>query len=93
MADAIEAYGLVREFKGGIRAVDGVDLRIGSGEIYGFLGPNGAGKSTMVRMLATLLRPTGGRALGRRARPGGRCRAPCAGASASPCRTRRSTRT
>ncbi len=63
MADAIEAYGLVREFKGGVRAVEGVDLRIGSGEIYGFLGPNGAGKSTMVRMLATLLRPTAGRAL------------------------------
>ena len=62
MAQAIEAEGLVREFKGGVRAVDGVDLVVGNGEIYGFLGPNGAGKSTMVRMLATLLRPTGGRA-------------------------------
>ncbi|HSI31182.1 MAG TPA: ATP-binding cassette domain-containing protein, partial [Miltoncostaeaceae bacterium] len=54
---------LERRFKGGIRAVDGVDLVVERGEVYGFLGPNGAGKSTMVRMLATLLRPTGGRAL------------------------------
>jgi ABC-2 type transport system ATP-binding protein len=63
MAAAIHALGLIREFKGGIRAVDGVDLEVASGEVYGFLGPNGAGKSTTVRMLATLLRPTGGRAL------------------------------
>ncbi len=64
MADgmAIEAEGLARDFKGGIRAVAGVDLAIPRGEVYGFLGPNGAGKSTTVRMLATLLRPTGGRA-------------------------------
>ena len=41
-------------------AVDGVDLTIAAGEIYGFLGPNGAGKSTLVRMLCTLLRPTAG---------------------------------
>jgi ABC-2 type transport system ATP-binding protein len=46
-----------------VRAVDGVDLRIPAGEIYGFLGPNGAGKSTTVHMLCTLLAPTGGRAL------------------------------
>jgi ABC-2 type transport system ATP-binding protein len=59
---AVETEGLVREFKGGIRAVDGVDLLVERGEVYGFLGPNGAGKSTTVRMLATLLRPTGGRA-------------------------------
>jgi ABC-2 type transport system ATP-binding protein len=57
------AIGLERVFKGGIRAVDGVDLVVERGEVYGFLGPNGAGKSTTVRMLATLLRPTGGRAL------------------------------
>ncbi|MDX6644304.1 MAG: type transport system ATP-binding protein [Miltoncostaeaceae bacterium] len=63
MPGAIEAHGLVREFKGGIRAVDGVDLTVAPGEIYGFLGPNGAGKTTMVRILATLLRPTRGRAL------------------------------
>jgi ABC-2 type transport system ATP-binding protein len=62
-ARAVEAEGLERHFKGGIRAVDGVDLVVDRGEVYGFLGPNGAGKSTTVRMLATLLRPTGGRAL------------------------------
>jgi ABC-2 type transport system ATP-binding protein len=45
-----------------VRAVDGVDLEVGPGEIFGFLGPNGAGKSTTVRMLATLLKPTAGRA-------------------------------
>jgi ABC-2 type transport system ATP-binding protein len=60
--EAIRAEGLVRQF-GEVRAVDGVDLRIGAGEIYGFLGPNGAGKSTTVRMLCTLLAPTGGRAV------------------------------
>src|SRR5687767_15126232 len=43
-------------------AVAGVDLQVETGEMYGFLGPNGAGKSTMVRMLCTLLAPTGGRA-------------------------------
>jgi len=59
---AVEAEGLERIFKGGIRAVDGVDLAVARGEVYGFLGPNGAGKSTTVRMLATLLTPTGGRA-------------------------------
>ncbi len=54
--------GLVREFKGGIRAVDGIELEVAPGEIYGFLGPNGAGKSTTVLMLTTLLPPTAGRA-------------------------------
>ena len=55
------AEGLIRHF-GDVRAVDGVDLVVNEGEIFGFLGPNGAGKSTCVRMLTTLLRPTGGRA-------------------------------
>ncbi len=59
---AIRAEALARHFNG-TRAVDNVDLRIRAGEIYGFLGPNGAGKSTTVRMLCTLLAPTGGRAL------------------------------
>src|SRR5918994_3215625 len=59
-ANAIEAEGLVREFKKGPRAVDGIDLAVATGEIYGFLGPNGAGKSTTVHMLTTLLPPTAG---------------------------------
>ncbi|HEU0169907.1 MAG TPA: ATP-binding cassette domain-containing protein [Acidimicrobiales bacterium] len=58
---AVRAEGLVRTFDG-LTAVDGVDLDIPRGEIYGFLGPNGAGKSTTVRMLCTLLAPSGGRA-------------------------------
>jgi ABC-2 type transport system ATP-binding protein len=60
--NTIEAEGLVREFKKGPRAVDGVDLYVSPGEIYGFLGPNGAGKSTTVLMLTTLLPPTAGSA-------------------------------
>src|ERR687896_1751397 len=59
---AIKVRGLVREFKGGIRAVAGIDLEVAPGEIYGFLGPNGAGKSTTVHMLTTLLPPTAGSA-------------------------------
>jgi ABC-2 type transport system ATP-binding protein len=60
--NGISVTGLVREFKGGIRAVDGIDLEVAPGEIYGFLGPNGAGKSTTVLMLTTLLPPTAGSA-------------------------------
>ncbi|MFL5946629.1 MAG: ATP-binding cassette domain-containing protein [Gaiellaceae bacterium] len=60
--NSIVAQGLVREFKKGPRAVDGIDLRVEPGEIYGFLGPNGAGKSTTVHMLTTLLPPTAGTA-------------------------------
>ena len=60
--NGIEVEGLVREFKGGVRAVDGIDLAVQPGEIYGFLGPNGAGKSTTVLILTTLLPPTAGRA-------------------------------
>jgi ABC-2 type transport system ATP-binding protein len=65
MADAhngIEVEALVRVFKGGVRAVDGIDLNVAPGEIYGFLGPNGAGKSTTVLVLTTLLPPTSGSA-------------------------------
>ena len=58
----IEVQGLVREFKNGPRAVDGIELEVAPGEIYGFLGPNGAGKSTTVLMLTTLLPPTAGTA-------------------------------
>jgi ABC-2 type transport system ATP-binding protein len=57
----IEAEGLERHF-GAVRAVNGVDLAVREGEIFGFLGPNGAGKTTTVRMLTTLLIPTGGTA-------------------------------
>jgi ABC-2 type transport system ATP-binding protein len=60
--NGIEVDGLVRDFKGGVRAVDGIDLRVAPGEIYGFLGPNGAGKSTTVLVLTTLLPPTAGSA-------------------------------
>src|SRR3989449_6085187 len=59
---SIEVEGLVREYKKGPRAVDGIDLSIAPGEIYGFLGPNGAGKSTTVHVLTTLLPPTAGNA-------------------------------
>ncbi len=58
---AIEADGLVKIF-GEQRAVDGVSLAVPQGAVYGVLGPNGAGKTTTIRMLATLLRPDGGRA-------------------------------
>ena len=53
--EGIEVEHLVREFKKGPRAVDGIDLEVAPGEIYGFLGPNGAGKSTTVLVLTTLL--------------------------------------
>jgi ABC-2 type transport system ATP-binding protein len=58
---AIETTGLARRF-GATRALDGVDLRVRSGSVYGLLGPNGAGKTTTIRILATLLRPTAGTA-------------------------------
>ena len=57
----IRTVGLVRRF-GDVTAVDGLDLEVAPGEIYGFLGPNGAGKSTTVRVLCTLLAPTEGKA-------------------------------
>jgi ABC-2 type transport system ATP-binding protein len=60
--NSIEVERLTREFKNGPLAVDGIDLHVGAGEIYGFLGPNGAGKSTTVLMLTTLLPPTAGTA-------------------------------
>jgi ABC-2 type transport system ATP-binding protein len=60
--NGIEVEDLVREFRKGPRAVDGISLTVEPGEIYGFLGPNGAGKSTTVLMLTTLLPPTSGTA-------------------------------
>jgi ABC-2 type transport system ATP-binding protein len=62
MSAAILAEQLEREFKA-VKAVDGIDIEVAEGEIYGFLGPNGAGKSTTVHMLTTLLPPSGGRAV------------------------------
>src|SRR4051794_41839988 len=75
--NGIEVDGLVREFKGGVRAVRGIHFEVRPGEIFGFLGPNGAGKSTTINMLCTLTRPTGGAARvagydGGRPRGGGR---------------------
>jgi ABC-2 type transport system ATP-binding protein len=61
MTNAIETRGLVKHF-GATRALDGVDLRIRRGSVYGLLGPNGAGKTTIIRILATLLEPTAGSA-------------------------------
>src|SRR2546429_5591636 len=59
----IETRDLRKTFKGrkgAVEAVRGVDVRVGTGELFGFLGPNGAGKTTTLRMLATLLTPTAG---------------------------------
>jgi ABC-2 type transport system ATP-binding protein len=57
---AVEVHDLVKEFKGGVRAVDGVSFEVEAGTVFGLLGPNGAGKTTIVRILATILSPTSG---------------------------------
>ena len=88
---AIEVEGLERAFDE-VLAVQGIDLEVAEGEIYGFLGPNGAGKTTTVRMLTTLLLPTGGRGHASPATTWSRRRGRCGRRSASPCRRRRSTR-
>ena len=59
-AAVLRATGLTKRYPGGVLAVDGVDLTVHRGEVYGFLGPNGAGKTTMMRMLLGLIRPTSG---------------------------------
>jgi ABC-2 type transport system ATP-binding protein len=58
----IETRGLTKRYGDAVVAVDGLDLRVRRGEVYGFLGPNGAGKTTTLRMLLGLVRPTSGRA-------------------------------
>ena len=90
--NGIEVQGLVREFKKGPRAVDGIDLPVDPGEIYGFLGPNGAGKSTTVHMLMTLLPPTAGSGARRGYDVVARGPAGALGRSAPRSRRRRSTR-
>jgi ABC-2 type transport system ATP-binding protein len=62
MAHAIEAEGLVKNYPGDVRALDGLSVTVGRGEILGLLGPNGAGKSTTVKILTTLIRPDAGAA-------------------------------
>ncbi|MFC4053268.1 ATP-binding cassette domain-containing protein [Actinomadura syzygii] len=62
MAHAIEAAGLVKTYPGDVRALDGLAVTVGRGEILGLLGPNGAGKSTTVKILTTLIRPDAGAA-------------------------------
>jgi ABC-2 type transport system ATP-binding protein len=60
MTNAIEADGLVKTYRGGVRALDGVSFEVGAGTVFGLLGPNGAGKSTTVKILTTLSRPNEG---------------------------------
>jgi len=62
MDNAIEARGLVKTYRGGVRALDGVSLAVETGSVFGLLGPNGAGKSTAVKILTTLSRPDTGEA-------------------------------
>jgi ABC-2 type transport system ATP-binding protein len=61
-APAIETIALGKTYDSGVRALDGLDLRVEQGEVFGYLGPNGAGKSTTIRLLLDLIRPTDGRA-------------------------------
>ncbi|MGA0830403.1 MAG: ATP-binding cassette domain-containing protein, partial [Nitriliruptoraceae bacterium] len=72
MTTAITLDGLVKDYDG-TRALDGVDLEVRPGEVFGFIGPNGAGKTTTIRILVDLLRPTAGtaRVLGEEPRTGG----------------------
>jgi len=71
-APPVEIRGLAKTYADGLRAVDGVDLVVGAGQVLGLLGPNGAGKTTTLRMLAGLITPTAGevRLFGRRVTPG-----------------------
>ena len=69
-AFAVETRGLTKRYSTGVLAVNSLDLRVKTGEVYGFLGPNGAGKTTTLRLLSGLLRPTAGSAMVAGAAPG-----------------------
>ena len=88
---AIAIRGLTKRYGGDVLALDGLDLDVPAGSVFGLLGPNGAGKTTTLRLLAGLARPT--RGSGDRRRRAGRRRWPprCPGASATSTRTRAST--
>ena len=62
-APAIQTLALSKTYRGGVRALSGLDLSVEHGEVFGFLGPNGAGKSTTIRLLLDMIRPTEGQAL------------------------------
>ena len=62
-AAMIETIGLTKRYKSGVLALDGLDLRVGEGEIYGLLGANGAGKTTTIHLFLNFIEPTRGRAL------------------------------
>ncbi len=62
-SSSIFAENLSKQYKGGVKAVDGISIAVGEGKIFGFLGPNGAGKSTMIKILTTLALPSEGHAL------------------------------
>src|ERR1035437_5462988 len=66
----VETRGLTKRYGNGVIAVDGLELNVNRGEVYGFLGPNGAGKTTTLRMLLGLIRPTTGTARVAGAEPG-----------------------
>jgi len=63
MSSAVDARGIVKVYEGKVRALDGVDLQIGSGKVFALLGPNGSGKTTLMRILTTQMPPTEGSAL------------------------------
>ena len=65
--DVVEVRGLTKRYGNGVTAVDGIDLTVRRGEVYGFLGPNGAGKTTTLRMLLGLVAPSAGTVSGARA--------------------------